>query len=1007
MKKLLSIVYTIIQINIILGQCDESKILSTNPSASINTDLNTRLKAYTVTGVPVNEFKNQFNWGANNSNGFLNIQLNPDINWGLGRTHYTMFSPFEHTVSGNYPYLWISSTTPKENLPWQWSEGWELMLLNTGYFPNGDKYDVSDPARILDGGNNQLSNSRIPFFVLYNRYNGKMRLFFNTRQDLDVSPANHILTKLKFGTVQDGFINGTLRNLANFDRPLDQKTDVTYISTNNPSPYSTQVWASSDFQLGYDPCVCEQNSTLNFDFELINEWTVNLSGRSIETTKELSNLDEDFLTNNFMKNSDAGAPNGKWGNFMYKEINSMYDNYKNELENYNQKLAEYNKTENYLVRELMGLSKELLVNGTIGALVPSEGTKKLVETYMKTIDGNFDVNKAGDMSKGIIKTATSLLGSGHDYLTQQLVGSEIMNKPVKPTMPTVAISEMQINGIIKTSTTLSTNNFYTPGSFNASSTQSIAAHSYPIYNKPTGLFALLKTPSLQFYEALVPNSMSMEINTLNFDWSNWSDWNYTPGTFLRKRQRSAIYKSIMKYKYNQDIYFRLKENLLYKLNHHLDIDFNNSDVRVQILVEMEPENVNDDFYLEEESRNFANNNFNKTVNQIIDLESTNLTVLEHKQRIDGKNENVILASQWIPIRDVGYELFGGRLKNMAYFDVAQGTITNSEWENLLVVSPSWVWGNTISTTEDRRDIQKNRDKYLIQYSAYENDDVYVVKPEVANNLKFKVKSVKLKIMPSLTFLQTNSAGDKNMTTQVFTYLLKNDEIDLIQDKGEYLNATTVQTIKKYNPGKVKLTDEVIEPTDPFVSEVIGNEIIVNANNFELAGTISTASGYSAKLQYRENVEFIGNFTIDPNITIEEKLDFDFFGSGITSEATDVQLENFCIGTNKKYLADQLTEPARNNADTVQSKISIKEISVTLAPNPTDLSADLLIFSNEEGVFNCQLMDVTGKIIQQQSIELINTKASSKINTANLSEGLYFIVVSNKNTKVTKRLMVQH
>jgi hypothetical protein len=52
------------------------------------------------------------------------------MNWE-GRTNFYMSSPFSGSAAGDYSYIYISSSTPYENGPWQWNEGWELLLVIT------------------------------------------------------------------------------------------------------------------------------------------------------------------------------------------------------------------------------------------------------------------------------------------------------------------------------------------------------------------------------------------------------------------------------------------------------------------------------------------------------------------------------------------------------------------------------------------------------------------------------------------------------------------------------------------------------------------------------------------------------------------------------------------------------------------------------------------------------------------------------------------------------------
>jgi acetyltransferase-like isoleucine patch superfamily enzyme len=262
-------------------------------------------------------------------------------------------------------------------------------------------------------------------------------------------------------------------------------------------------------------------------------------------------------------------------------------------------------------------------------------------------------------------------------------------------------------------------------------------------------------------------------------------------------------------------------------------------------------------------------------------------------------------------------------------------------------------------------------------------------------------------MPSLTFFTTNSSGDKNMTTQVFTYLLKNDEIDLIASKGEYLNSTTVSSIKKYITKTIILSNEIIQPSDPFVSEVIGNQININANNFRIDGEISSTPGYNINLYYRENIEFGNNVVINPNISIEQKLDF--FGSGTNEEATRTQLENFCSGNNKEYKADQLTQPwpITKQSDSVLNTSTKREFKITIAPNPSDAEISIFLYDTKDEQYDCSIYDLAGKRLKSIKIETHENKATEQFNTADLANGIYLVVVSNNNFRITKKLAIEH
>lgn len=114
----------------------------TNNSIPYNTSLNG------------DEFLNQFDWNALNSSGFLTTYQLQNMTYNQNMIN------IQSVASGSYySYLYSGERMSYEN-------GWELLLLNIGKFPNLDPLPNSDYADI-------------PYIVLYNRYKGIIRLFAN------------------------------------------------------------------------------------------------------------------------------------------------------------------------------------------------------------------------------------------------------------------------------------------------------------------------------------------------------------------------------------------------------------------------------------------------------------------------------------------------------------------------------------------------------------------------------------------------------------------------------------------------------------------------------------------------------------------------------------------------------------------------------------------------------------------------------------------------------------
>jgi hypothetical protein len=144
MKTIITIL-TIIATNVLVAQCDTSRI-STNPANPINTNLNTLMEKYNKT---INPFRNTWDWGANSDNSFNTILLNMSAGFTLNNFNGVMVSPFSTNIPSEYSYLNQNAALP-ENCDIHWQDGWELMFMNLGFFPNKENINTYNPLRILE-----------------------------------------------------------------------------------------------------------------------------------------------------------------------------------------------------------------------------------------------------------------------------------------------------------------------------------------------------------------------------------------------------------------------------------------------------------------------------------------------------------------------------------------------------------------------------------------------------------------------------------------------------------------------------------------------------------------------------------------------------------------------------------------------------------------------------------------------------------------------------------------
>lgn len=80
----------------------------------------------------------------------------------------------------------------------------------------------------------------------------------------------------------------------------------------------------------------------------------------------------------------------------------------------------------------------------------------------------------------------------------------------------------------------------------------------------------------------------------------------------------------------------------------------------------------------------------------------------------------------------------------------------------------------------------------------------------------------------------------------------------------------------------------------------------------------------------------------------------------------------------------------------------------LAPNPTSSYASLLLDVAQKVRLNIYLTDAMGRRIQTISSDKYYPEGISneKIDAQNLSNGIYNVVIENRNSRIVKKLIVQ-
>ncbi len=569
--------------------CFEDKNIITNPEDPANCEMD-----FFANGRN-NQFLNSFNWGKNNGTLFQSISLNPNAGWSPSLTpaFFTMRSPY---LLG---YLYKPGE-PIENYDFQWEDGWELMFLNTGYWPDGSEINVANPADKIDFVVPPI-NSSVPFFVLYNRYTGKMRFLFNVYAELGTFQN----ISLQLGYLSGGTASGIFRHGNNLDRALDQETITPSFSTHFTFFNNPNEWFTSDIQLGYDPCVCNIQSLFNIDLYGFEETNIEMLARGISVTRPLQIGGQPTYTDYLNISADRLKTNAN-GALIYKTLDGMLNEYKKNLDIYHNQLNDYNTWGAQLHRNLYDLTKQGLNTG-FQSVIPASVYHHLGGNVAGIVGsfkgGNGTKADSAKYSKQLSKQSKAALGNLSDQLFVSLIKKS--NKPIKPTMPVASFSEMRIKGTLQKESYITLGQYLNPGHL-TSQTGTFDPVRYPIYNKPVGLFALLETPSLVGWQSLE-------------DKNYWERNHYHP-----------FFKSHLWYKKGLKTSFKLKSSLQYKFNDNVDIDKEQTEIYGQYRIEI--------------SKNFNHPSSSKNLQL---LEDNNLIILHEF------DDKIILQSDWYPIEILG------------------------------------------------------------------------------------------------------------------------------------------------------------------------------------------------------------------------------------------------------------------------------------------------------------------------------------------------------------------
>lgn len=325
----------------ILGEVSAQCVhnISTHPLYPVNNQFDPIFPGKT------NVFLNTFDWGGIDGI-FDEVPLNGSVGWenitipGENYLLNNLFDDANAVTGSNYDMLLQPYGAGANERDFHWEDGWELLYLNTGYYPNGAPINEANVNNIIPNPH-YVDNGYVPYIMLYNRYTSKVRLFYKVFTEL--GQLDDVKADFHFSTVSPNpQYSGLFRCNKPYDMPLSQPSDNLGISSATKIPNNTQAWFYNEFTVSYDPCTCNYPSKLVLDLHGVKSTNMVLHGRGIEVEHNLANPDgsvaypADYLTNF----------SGEDGYVIYGMMDSLVSGYQSELAHYNTALADYQAQQN-------------------------------------------------------------------------------------------------------------------------------------------------------------------------------------------------------------------------------------------------------------------------------------------------------------------------------------------------------------------------------------------------------------------------------------------------------------------------------------------------------------------------------------------------------------------------------------------------------------------------------------------------------------------------------------
>lgn len=1007
--KLKYILVTILFLKIVItfGQTECKNGVSTNYLMPTNNNLPN--STYNNVDMSSN-FLNGFNWVPKNGSFYTNYSPSNII---FNNSPIVM----QNIMSTSIPeYSYLVGPGVLEPLI---ENGWELMLVNLGYYP--------DNINVIPSG--IASNHDFPYIVLYNRYSGIIRVYTNFGPDSDAGQGGNAMTiTIGFESDQVEPFSGVFRLYHGYDKALNLPTEVFYASSIVTKPLSGSEWASADFQVAYDPCTCYNLSRLSISIKSHVTSDIELHGRSISTPQNLTNgtgmnpTVSDFISN-FELNTNSGVATN--GVAIYKTMASAIDDYIGALDKYKTELGVVARHNERVEQNLLLLKAGKIVFAAMinPASVTSVATSVVAATstdlaIWNTLDslneGYTTISDNGDKlfkTDMIIKAVKVIFGdAGKTFIANNL---EPQSNPSAPTMPTVTLEEMFYSGTSTVTGSASSVAFFSPGAYGGvydsqsnsnPSPELNEVYEYPVYNEVLGTFALLRFPRIKISRTIKDEVIDSVKQISHFGGVDCPEC----GDLIIRTQR---YQS-----WTKEYQISIIEDLKYSFNDVLDIKeyevkaAYNIVAKPNLLGKTDKQNIN----LFNDSLKAANiYSTNINVNSMDSILTRGVPYGFYRTHFDPRLyelipdstdldrhsvvfDSVKIKTNYVPIDAFKPFTIGFGLKNEVISYNVQGLSQAQQVSHLVGVSESSVCD------------------YCYEVDL-ENE--YIQKPPIQNPNSIGYDYhflIELKLMVDIVFNTINSNGVNNSTTLMLTYLIdpSNGQYTIV-----FLNSDIVPNLASSSSNYINYPENSVFSTTHFNGQQVNGCKLINntytcaaLNDITIEGDITVANGYHVDFKAGNEINVINESNISPEAVLQIEHIYDY--SHPMPQATQGYVTNFCNGLgDNSYLANHKggkLQAMQDSLQQIEQEEKIKEqmrqdFDFSMFPNPTTNQANIIIDRLLLDGVQISVKDVAGKTIEVLANQQNDNTYIIDVN--HLESGIYFVTVSSFGYSKTKRLVI--